>query len=205
MCRFPHPAPYWGAPTISAAQAVSSSSTRVTWGGITGAAFYELHWKVGDGNYTTPIRVDATTYEHGSLSPSTKYTYQVRAVDINGPGDWSSAMSATTHAVTSTPGQMPKVTGLMVTDETDDNTLEPREAELTWTAVSGATHYDIQRYDPSTAAGWQDLANADGATRIEATSSPTHTDEFTSGANGKTYFYVVSAVDDRGTDGAGRQ
>ena len=45
-----------GTPTISAASALSSSSTRVTWGAVTGAAFYELRWKSGDGNYNTPLQ-----------------------------------------------------------------------------------------------------------------------------------------------------
>ena len=113
------------APSISAA-AVSSSSTRVTWGAVTGAAFYELQWKSGDRNYTTPIRVDGPTYEHLNLSPSTKYTYQVRAVDINGAGAWSGERSATTLSVTAAAGQMPKVTGLTVTDATTMPTLAPR-------------------------------------------------------------------------------
>ena len=79
-----------GAPTkVYALRSLSSSSTRVTWGAVTGAAFYQLQWKSGDRNYTTPIRVDGLTYEHLSLSPSTRYTYQVRAVDINGAGTWS--------------------------------------------------------------------------------------------------------------------
>ena len=73
-----------GAPSTFRPAAVSSSSTRITWSAVTGAAFYQLHWKSGDGNYTTPTRVDGLVYEHLSLSPSTRYTYQVRAVDING-------------------------------------------------------------------------------------------------------------------------
>ena len=190
------------APTISAASAVSSSSTRATWGAVAGAAFYELHWKTGDGNYTTPIRVDALSYEHLSLNPATTYTYQVRAVDINGPSAWSAARSATTLSVTAAAGQMPKVTGLTVTDATTSNTGLTRTAKLTWNAVSGATDYDIQRYDPSTPAGWQDLANSAGSTRIDAEASPSYEDEFADGddAQGKTFFYVVSAVDDRSTE-----
>ena len=131
------------APTGFGASALSSSSTRVSWGAVTGAAFYELKWKSGDGNYTTPFRVDGTTYEHPNLSPSTKYTYQVRAVDINGAGTWSSETDTTTLSVTAAAGQMPQVTGLTVTDATTNNGGATRTAKLTWNAVSGATHYEI--------------------------------------------------------------
>ena len=197
-----------GTPAISAASAVSSSSTRVTWGPVTGAAFYELQWKSGDGNYNTPFRVDGTTYEHGNLSPSTKYTYQVRAVDINGAGAWSVAASATTLSVTAAAGQMPKVTGLTVTDATADNTAGPRMAKLTWNAVSGATHYQIQRFNPGAAtpawatpaAGATVALDAGGRITVaQATASPTWTDTIASSATegaGQTYYYVVSAVED---------
>ena len=94
------------APTGFGASAVSSSSTRVRWDAVTGAAFYELKWKSGDGNYNNYFRVDGITYEHGNLSPSTKYTYMVRAVDINGPGDESGEASTTTHSVTAAAGQI---------------------------------------------------------------------------------------------------
>ena len=194
-----------GAPLISPA-AVSSSSIRVTWSAVPGAAFYQIHWKSGDGNYTTPTRVDGLAYEHLSLNPSTRFTYQVRAVNINGAGVWSAAKSATTLSVSAAAGQMPQVRGLTVTDDSADNALPPRTAKLTWTAVSGATHYDIQRYDPSSDAGWEALGDedlpvveVDGSTRIPAASSPSYEDEFDvdGGANGGTYFYAVSAVDDR--------
>ena len=192
-----------GAPTASA-QPVSSSSTRVTWGAITGAAFYELRWKSGDGNYNTPFRVDGTSYEHGNLSPSTKYTYQVRAVDINGVGDWSAETNTTTRSVAAAAGQMPKVTGLTVTDATTDNTGDNRMAKLTWNAVSGATHYEIQRFNHgATTPAWAVVTGGSPAvtdgrlTMAEATSSPTWTDTIASTANegaGQTYYYAVSAI-----------
>ena len=200
-----------GTPTISAASAVSSSSTRVTWAAVPGAAFYELQWKSGDGNYNTPFRVDGTTYEHGNLSPSTKYTYQVRAVDINGAGAWSSEGSATTLSVTAAAGQMPKVTGLTVTDATTNNAGASRTAKLTWNAVSGATHYQIQRFNPGLATpAWanapdgNDLTSgfitADNAGASPSWEDETATSSATEGA-GQTYYYVVSAVNEGITAG----
>ena len=203
-----------GAPTGFSASAVSSSSTRVTWGMVAGAAFYELQWKSGDGNYNAFFRVDGTTYEHGNLSPSTKYSYKVRAVDINGPGDTSGEASTTTHAVTSTPGQMPKVTGLTVTDATTSNTGATRTAKLTWNAVPGVTHYQIQRFNPGVdAPAWANAPSSTVAgnvltdgfiTKDEAGTSPSWDDVITTAATegaGQTYYYVVSAVNEGITTG----
>ena len=150
MCQSPVQARYWPHRQLQLTplQAVSSSSTRFTWTAVTGAAFYELHWKSGDGNYTTPFRVDGTTYEHLNLSAVDEVHLPGTRGDINGAGAWSDARSATTLSVTAAAGQMPKVTGLTVTDATDGNTGATRTAKLTWNAVSGATHYEIQRFNP---------------------------------------------------------
>ena len=201
------------APSITPS-AVSSSSTRVNWPAVDGAAFYELQWKSGDRNYTNPIPVDGLVYEHTNLSQETRYTYQVRAVDINGVGAWSSERSVTTLSVTAAAGQMPKVQGLRVTDATTDNVAGQRFAKLTWSTVSGATHYEINRFNPvGETTGWAAPTPTEGdavtltggrLTVTEATASPTWTDTIastTSEGAGKTYFYVVSAVDDRSRPG----
>ena len=194
-----------GAPTGLATSVLSSSNIRVSWNNVAGADHYEFQWKSGDRSFSTSITVNRPdsgnpAYNDTGLSPSTKYTYRVRGVDVNGPGDWSAEQPATTISVTAEAGQMPKVTGLTVTDETTSNTADERKAKLTWNAVSTATDYEIQRYDPSTTFGWQDLTNptpSAGVTRIDAESSPSYTDTFADGsAAGKTFFYVVSAVED---------
>ncbi len=210
------------APTISAST-LSATSIQVTWPAVAGADFYQLQWKSGDRGYSTPIRVDKPDsgqplYNHPGLTPATEYTYQVRAVDVNGSGDWSSAKKATTLGTTDSAGQMPTVNGLTVTDDTKSNKGPSRTAELTWNAVSDATHYDIQRFDPSGDAGWTKLDTTGGTTRVskdDAGSPPSWTDAYFTGTDtagtsynaatygaGKTYHYVVSAVNDRDTPGA---
>ena len=204
MVTIPAAGAVLSAPTGFSASAVSSSSTRVRWDAVTGADFYELKWKSGDGNYNNYFRVDENTYEHGNLSPSTKYTYMVRAVDINGPGDESGEAMTTTHSVTAAAGQMPKVTGLTVTDATTSNTGKTRTAKLMWNAVSGATHYQIQQYNPGVdKPAWADLAaTGDLLTggllpADDAGSPPSWEDVITTSDTegaGQVYYYVVSAV-----------
>ena len=199
-----------GTPGNVRVASLSDSSIRISWDAVTGADFYQIQRKTADSGYTSPVRIDALSYEDTGLSPSTQYTYQVRAVDVNGAGDWSSERSRSTRSVGSSGLQMPKVTGLVVTDATSPQTDVERSAKLTWNAVSDATHYDIQRYDPTTATAWEvlgtggDFVTVAGATRIEKPSSspPTYTDTFETGAHGKTYFYVVSAVKQADADGA---
>jgi fibronectin type 3 domain-containing protein len=189
-----------GTPQNLRPASLSDSSIRISWGAVTGADFYQLQWKTAVSGYTSPVRIDALFYEHTGLGPSTRYTYQVRAVDVNGAGEWSSERSSSTRSVGSSGLQMPKVTGLVVTDATSPQTAAPRSAKLTWNAVADATHYDIQRYDPSASMPVWGVVSAENtvgdATRIEkpGTSPPTYPDTFDAGAHGKTYFYVVSAV-----------
>ncbi len=212
----PRPGATLGAPGGFSVSTISDSSIQISWNAVTGADFYELMWKSGDRNYETR-RVDATFYDDTGLSPSTKYTYKVRAVDVNGPGDETGEKSATTRATPTAAGQMPKVTGLTVTDATADNKVNTRKARLTWNAVSDATHYEIQRFSPATGV-WAALGagasegTTDGTvtrvTKAAAGSPPTLDDTFTTAAGSdppnspaQTYFYVVSAVN-HGVDGA---
>ena len=189
-----------GVPGSPSASAVSHSSISVSWTAVDGADYYQVRSKKGTGSYESPTRVDGkTSFEHTDLSPSTKYTYQVRAVNINGPGDWSGAKSATTRPTTSIEGQMPKVSGLTVTDESTYGTTDTLKIKLTWTAVGGATDYDIQRF-VSSVGTWVNPENVDGLTsgrltKDEAGSPPTWEDTSTALARGMTYYYVVSAVD----------
>ncbi|MCY3710924.1 MAG: fibronectin type III domain-containing protein [Caldilineaceae bacterium] len=200
------------APAMPSAAAQDHANINFSWDGVAGATYYYVEWKTGSGAYSSPIRVDAladassrVTYNHSDLNPSTAYTYKVRAWNINGFSDYSTEMSATTPATPAVGGQMPRVSGLRLSDETDST---GRKIELTWNAVSGATHYDIIRFHKESSSAWAAPANQtdSGLTsgRIssdDADSPPTWEDADPTLAAGGTYYYAVSAVDNRGTDG----
>lgn len=198
------------APAAPTTPSVGNTSIRVEWAAVDDATYYQIRWKAGDGSYSTPQR-ETSPFTHTGLTPSTKYTYQVRAVNINGAGDWSPEASATTRSGASATGlvKMPKVTGLRVMDETTDGTDGALnfKVKLTWNSVSGATHYDIQRFDPAaTTPAWGSLAETAGeSTTVEAKSGSTQTYEDMDATltAAKTYYYVVSAVDDGIDDTAG--
>ncbi|MXY93229.1 MAG: hypothetical protein F4047_02790 [Caldilineaceae bacterium SB0670_bin_27] len=196
------------APLSPSAAAQDHANINFTWAGVAGATYYHVLWKTDTGSYSSPIRVDAladassmVTYNHTGLNPSTTYTYKVRAWNINGFSDDSAEASATTPATPSATGQMPRVTGLRLTDETDS---DGRKIKLSWNAVSDATHYDIIRFT-KTAAGWAAPANGNDLesgriSSADADSPPTWTDADPALAAGATYHYAVSAVDNRTTD-----
>ena len=187
------------APATFAASAASHTSIRVTWDARDGADYYQLQSKSGTGSYSSPIRVESNSYNHTNLSPLTKYTYQVRAVNINGPSDWTAERSATTRSTPTSTGQMPMVTGLTVTDES--TAADGPKVKLTWNAVSGATHYEIQRFNPADGTpAWANPADggglASGLITVEDNDKPTTYEDITEAlAEGQTYYYVVSAVD----------
>ncbi|MYF94524.1 MAG: hypothetical protein F4210_03245, partial [Holophagales bacterium] len=195
------------APASPGAVAQDNANINFSWNGVAGATYYHVLWKTAGGAYSSPIRVDAladatsrVTYNHTGLNPSTAYTYKVRAWNINGFSDDSTEVSATTRATPSATGQMPRVTGLRLTDATDS---DGRKIKLTWNAVSEATHYDIIRFNKATSTAWaapaagNDLSAAGRISSEDVGSPPSWTDEDTTLAAGATYFYAVSAVDNR--------
>ena len=193
------------APTALAAPSgsITSSSIQLTWTAPADTSS-EIRWKTGTQDYTSPA-VATSPHTHSGLNASTSYTYQVRVRNINGPSDWVT-ITATTSATPSVSGQMGKVTGLTAVDATTgtgDNIV--RKITLSWNSVSNATHYDIMVWDTGVdTPAWATPANVDGVitggrmTVAAAKSPPTF--DHTGVTAGRTYYYVVSAVDQLGSD-----
>ena len=182
----------------------TSSSIQLTWTDDPDVS-YELRWKTGTQDYTSP-EVATTPHTHTGLNASTSYTYQVRARNINGPSDWST-VTATTSATPSVSGQMGKVTGLTAADATTTSgDTTTRKIKLSWNSVSNATHYDIMVWDTSASEpAWANLSGTNlnnGRITVANAGSPPSYEHTLSGNDdaGKTYYYVVSAVDQLGTD-----
>ena len=202
-------------PTNLAAAAGSDavSVVRLTWTATSGTTS-EIRWMTSTRAWSDPVAA-SSPYDHTGRSPSTEYTYQVRAVNVNGPSLWSAEVSQSTAAAPATGGQMPKVMGLTVMDESsldadDANAFVPK-IKLEWDQVTSATHYDIRRFPSgiANAAEWgapgagNDLTAAGriAVDDLESPTSPSWEDEDTDLDPATTYYYVVSAVDDNDTDG----
>ncbi|MFN3648483.1 MAG: fibronectin type III domain-containing protein [Armatimonadota bacterium] len=112
------------APDQLQAEAVSSTSISLTWRDTSAnESGFRIERKTGNGSFTQVATVDAnvTSYLDTGLSPGTRYTYRVRAVNAAGSSAFSNEASATTS---SAPPPAP--------DRLAARALSSRRVELTW-------------------------------------------------------------------------
>ena len=87
-----------GVPTNVRAAAVSSTSISVTWNVVSGATSYDVYYETGSLPISKVNTVSGNSYTHTGLTPSTTYSYYIRAVNDAGSSDYSSRASATTQS-----------------------------------------------------------------------------------------------------------
>jgi DNA/RNA endonuclease G (NUC1)/fibronectin type 3 domain-containing protein len=158
------------APTGLAATA-GTSHIALSWSSVSGASSYNVKRSTTSGSGYTTINSPATnSFDDTTTVDGTPYFYIVSAVGPGGEGLNSSEVSATSMAapagLTATPGNA--------------------HVQLNWTAVTGATGYNVMR---STTSG-------SGYVSI-ATPAVNSYDDVTA-ANGTTYYYVVTATNANG-------
>lgn len=114
------------APVNLIATATSSQIT-VSWDSVQGAAGYDIQ---ADG--TIINTGTSTTYTHIPLPAGTPHTYQVRARNAGGPGNWSTQITKST---------LPNLPDIPV-----NLSAVPQSTSITvtWNNVPGATGYDIE-------------------------------------------------------------
>ncbi len=117
-------------PSGIAATATHNSVT-VSWSAVSGAAGYDVKFN------GTEYDVTGTSKVFAGLSPKTAYSYSVRAKNAGGTSSYSSQKSITTSAA---PLSVPaNVTAIPATNS----------VTVSWTAVTGATSYDVRLGDSS--------------------------------------------------------
>jgi fibronectin type 3 domain-containing protein len=151
----------------------------IAWTAVTDATSYNIYWSTAPGVTIasgTKIIGAASPYVQLGLSNGTAYYYIVTAVNKDGESGPSLQVSAIPSAAP--PPAAPT-----------DVTATPGNGQVTiaWTAVSGATSYNIY---------WSNNSGVTTAnTRITGAASP----HIQSGLiNGATYYYVVTAVNGNG-------
>jgi chitinase len=87
------------APTGVRATANKGLTVTVSWQAVSGATKYKVYWEKG-ASQTLLNTVSGTSYTHAKLTPNTKYSYSVSAVDNAGrnEGAKSAPVAATTPA-----------------------------------------------------------------------------------------------------------
>jgi hypothetical protein len=158
----------------------STSSVMLYWNTSSGATSYNIYRSsTSGGEGTTPVVIKAATsadgtydvsYSNTGLAANTTYYYQVTAVNTFGESPKSAETSATTGKL--------RLLGPAGLAETTSN----GQVTLKWTAVAGATSYNIMR------------SLVGGSTDVIATGvlSTTYTD--TTSVHGVTYTYSVAGV-----------
>ena len=171
-----------GTPEDVAATAAGSSRIDLSWTAPEGEpAGYNVNWSP-DGQPGTWRPVDpahdgaATGYSHTGLTAETAYHYRVRAVNRDGPGEWSAVAGAATDATQQPPqgAEPPATPGTVAASASGQSRIE-----VSWSAPDGeVTGYEVEwsaggsgswtAADPAhsgTAAGYSDTGLDAGTTR----------------------------------------
>ncbi len=149
------------------------NSLRLTWAAAKYAAGYEV-WRAASstGTYTRIATVTATTYTNTGLATNQPYYYKLKAYWLNGSTKVYAGFSGTVSA-----RPVPSAPASCVADPASYNS-----ARIKWSAVSGASGYEVYRALNYTTGTY---------TRIATTTSTSYSN--TGLATGSTYYYKVRA------------
>jgi Fibronectin type III domain len=175
------------APTGVTAVSASSSQINLSWTASSGATSYNVFDSITNGGPYTQIAsgVSASTYSATGLTASKTYYFVVQAVNSYGTSSNSAQASAATTASGSAPAAP---TGLAAVSASSS------QINLSWTASSGATSYNV--FDSTTSGGpYAQIASGVTAPSYSAAGLTAST----------AYYFIVQAVNSYGTSGSSAQ
>ena len=122
------------------ATGVTAKAATITWSAASGADGYELQYTTGSTTKTVTIKGRSTTSYKLALTPGKSYTVKVRSYDkpLIGKTKYGTQYKITVKAVPA------KVTNFKATNLAGGTSIK-----FTWSKVSGATGYLVQRYSAS--------------------------------------------------------
>lgn len=164
-------------PTGMNTTSITSNSATLNWTAASGAASYNVQYRIVGAASWTATTSTTTSKAISSLVASSNYEWQVQTVCTSGG---TSAYSASTTFTTSAAAACGVPTGMTTTG------ISSSGASFAWTAVSGATSYNIQ-YRIVGAASWT------------STTSTTNSKAVTGLVASSNYEWQVAAVCASGT------
>ena len=159
-----------GPATVSASDGEFADCIRVSWEASENATTYEL-WRSASRSYTSATLVatqSATTYDDLEPAPGAAYWYWVRAVTPAGTSAYSASDSG--YRALAAPA------GVSATEGSSDGVT------VSWSAVSGATAYEVGRGAEDAAEPAETLGSTASLFYLDVTAVP-----------GETYTYFVCA------------
>lgn len=117
------------APKVTSAVNVVNG-VKITWGAVNGAVKYRLFYKVDGGKWTQITDTASTSYTWTGAQSGVKYTFVVRAVDLNGV--YTSALNTSGKSVTYI--EAPEISDVYQTEE---------GVSIYWNPVEGAVKYRV--------------------------------------------------------------
>ncbi len=145
---FTTPFPVCSVPSGLSATSITTTSATLSWSSVASAVNYNVQYKVYNAGSWTTVVATTNTQALSSLTPSTKYYFQIQS---NCGGGNLSNYSTIDSFTTLTPCGVP--TNLSATAITSNS------ATLNWNAVSGATNYNVQ-YKIFSAGSWTTVVSA---------------------------------------------
>lgn len=166
-----------GAPGGMTIQA-GDNEVSISWSAVSGATSYRIYRSTSAGQQGSRVGTSSTTsYVDSTAANGTTYHYLVTAVNSGGEGPPSSQSAGVTPTA---PVTLPAAPGGISATRT------AQQVTVTWTAVAGATTYNVYR---STTAGTQgSLLGSSSTASLADTTAPA----------GTIYYYQVAAVNAAG-------
>jgi titin len=140
-----------------AAKAVSASEIDLSWPAVTGATTYTIQRSTDNSTWTTlapkpALSKTSVSYSDTTVSAGTKYYYEISVTNASGKSAFGSSVSALTL-----PGVPAGLAG---------NPTGSGQVTLTWTAVTSATSYLVERSTDGKA--WTGVGSVASTTFIDA-------------------------------------